>query len=265
MLSSGDERFAQLLFRALEARGNDSLKVIDRAQSRAAARGAGYDNSLNLTLDEARDLGAALGCDFYLLGDAGVLRRSASTRPVYYEAYATIFVVSSRSGRLISWDRASFDAETPAAAEVMLAAELPRRAAGRLREVILRAAEDEPIERAAELRRDALLIENVPEEETSAAEFRPPQPYRRLRPTYTEAAARADVAATIDVVAEIDVGGAVRSVTVTRWGGFGLDEEVAATVRRMHFRPAMREGAPVPIKALLRYNFRPPPRSGSAR
>ena len=48
---------------------------------------------------------------------------------------------------------------------------------------------------------------------------------------------------------------------VVRWAGFGLDEEVVATVRRMHFRPAQREGEPVPVRVLLRYNFRKPPKS----
>src|SRR5467141_429424 len=46
------------------------LSLLDREQSRTAARGAGYTGSLNLTLAEARDLGAAIGCDFYITGNA---------------------------------------------------------------------------------------------------------------------------------------------------------------------------------------------------
>jgi outer membrane biosynthesis protein TonB len=47
---------------------------------------------------------------------------------------------------------------------------------------------------------------------------------------------------------------------VVRWAGFGLDEATVATVRQLHFFPAMRNGAAVPLRVLLRYNFRKPPR-----
>jgi outer membrane biosynthesis protein TonB len=45
-----------------------------------------------------------------------------------------------------------------------------------------------------------------------------------------------------------------------RWAGYGLNEAVIATVRQLHFRPALRDGQPVPIRVLLRYNFRRPAR-----
>src|SRR5688500_14724875 len=68
------------------------LIAVDRDQALAAARGAGYAGSLNLSLDEARNLGAVLGCDFFILGDAQTLRRSPSTGSSYFEAYATMFL-----------------------------------------------------------------------------------------------------------------------------------------------------------------------------
>src|SRR5436190_4445723 len=40
--------------------------VLDRDQCRVAARGIGYSGSLNLSVQEARDLGAAIGSDFYI-------------------------------------------------------------------------------------------------------------------------------------------------------------------------------------------------------
>ncbi|HEX8098522.1 MAG TPA: hypothetical protein VF507_10815 [Pyrinomonadaceae bacterium] len=70
-----------------------AVSVVDRGQARAAARGAGYTGSLNMTLEEARDLGAAIDCDFFITGDAQTLRRSPSAGPTYYEAYAAVFVV----------------------------------------------------------------------------------------------------------------------------------------------------------------------------
>src|SRR5919205_1422782 len=87
------ERVAERLTKVLGSavRTETKLAVLDRGLSRAAARGVGYAGSLNMTLAEARTLGAAVGCDFFVAGDAQTLRRSSSARPVYYEAYATLF------------------------------------------------------------------------------------------------------------------------------------------------------------------------------
>ncbi len=64
----------------------------------------------------------------------------------------------------------------------------------------------------------------------------------------------------MDVLVDIDARGEVAHVEVVRWAGFGLDEATVHTVRQMHFRPAMRDGAPIPLRVLLRYNFRKPPK-----
>jgi TonB family protein len=250
-------RMADRVSQALSANG--ALLLTDREEGRAAARGAGYAGSLNLTLEEARDLGAAIGADFYITGDAQTLRRSPSKSPVYYEAYASIFIVSARSGRLIMWDRPSFERGTPEEAERALQAELAQRAAARYSALINAAAESEREERAVSTAHGVPLIEEVPAEDSPDARgLRPPAPYRRLRPAYPETAERAEAEATVDVLVDIDADGEVARVEVVRWAGFGLDEECVNTIRRMHFRPAMRDGQVVPMRALLRYNFRRP-------
>jgi TonB family protein len=238
------------------------LSLLDRGLSRAAARGVGYRGSLNLTLREARDLGAAVGCDLLVIGDAQTLRRSPSQRAPYFESYASIFVVSTRTGRLVLWERPAAEGPTPERAEASLMALLDARAAARYlaaaagarareeRERLERAGTDEP----------ASLIDLSAEEGGGFnGDVREPAPFRRLRPAYTEAAARAEAEATVDALVEIDAAGKVVRVEVVRWAGFGLDEAVVDVVRQMHFRPATRDGVPVPSRVLLRYNFRRPP------
>src|SRR5262249_8207706 len=100
---------ADLFLEKLKSTG--SIRAVDRDASRSAARGAAYKGSLNLSLKEARDLGEAIDCDFYFLGDAQTLRRSASARPAYFESYASIFLVSARTGKLVMWRRPSFEAD----------------------------------------------------------------------------------------------------------------------------------------------------------
>jgi TonB family protein len=255
------ERLAEMLSSA--AFMGTRLTVLDRGMSRAAARGVGYAGSLNLTLAEARALGAAVGCDFFLAGDAQTVRRSSSARPVYYESYATVFAVSAHTGRLVHWYRPSEEADTPEAAEAALLAALDVGAAARYVISVSDAAAREERERFAPEEPGAAAVIDLSTDEGAAAnrDLREPAPFRRLRPAYTDAAARAEAEATVDALVEVGADGEVGDVRVVRWAGFGLDEEVVATVRRLHFRPAQREGEPVPVRVLLRYNFRKPPKS----
>ena len=234
------------------------ISVIDRAQSRAAAQGIGYAGSLNMTLIEARDLGAAIGCDFFIIGQAQTPRRFHSSDSARYEASAAIFIVSARTGKLVLWDRPSLAAPTPVQAENDLRSALSSsERTARYVTAIRRKQEDEQIERERELTRETVSIEDAPEEGSEAARgFRAPEPYRRLRPPYPETAAQAEAEATVDVQVEIGTDGEVGKVEIVRWAGFGLDEAVISTVRQLHFRPAMRDGVPVPVRVLLRYNFR---------
>jgi TonB family protein len=240
----------------------ETIEILDRDQARAATRGAGYAGSLNLSLIEARNLGAVLGSDFFVLGDAQTLRRSPSAGPVYFEAYASIFLVSARSGRLISWGRPNFRATTAAAAEHSLLSEL---AGAPLRNRILvsahRAAVDERAERAIIIDGEIPIIEEAPDDDkvAEAEGLRLPKPYRRFVPAYPETAAAAEAEAVVDVLVDLDSNGEVQRAEVVRWGGFGLDQATLDTIHKLHFFPAMRAGVAVPIRVLLRYNFRKPP------
>ena len=237
--------------------------VVPRAQGRAAARGVGYSGALNLSLAEARDLGAAVGCDFLVAGDAQTLRRSAFDRADYYESYAALFLVSARTGRLLLWEQTAAEAATAPAAEQLMLAELGRRLE-RYAELLRAARARERAEKLSALERDTPVIADVPEADSpEAARLRPPRPYRRLQPAYTDAAARMGTEATVDVLVEIDAAGEVGQIEVVRWAGYGLNEAVIATVRQMHFFPALRDGAPVAMRVLLRYNFRKPKQEGN--
>ncbi|MDQ5845859.1 MAG: TonB family protein [Acidobacteriota bacterium] len=237
------------------------VTVLDRDQVRAAAAGAGYAGSINLSVGEARDLGAALGSEFFVLGDAQTLRRSPSTGPIYFDSYASIFLVSSRTGRLIFWERPNVRASTAPAAEELLLTELSKNdLRQRLITAMRRAREDERGERELTSERQVPVIEAAPDDDklAEAEGLRLPRPYRRLVPAYPESAAKAEAEATVDVLVDLDAEGEVKRVEVARWAGFGLDQATIETVQRLHFFPAMREGVAIPIRVLLRYNFRKP-------
>jgi TonB family protein len=237
------------------------LTVLDHDQAQMAARGIGYGGSLNMTLQEGRDLGAAIGCDYYIIGESQTLRRSPSNAPLYYESYASIFLISARTGKLITWSRPSFQAATSEAAERLLLAELSSADVRQRYLVPVRKAhEDERQQRelAPEAQVPVITDASVEGNQTNPG-LRLPRPFRQLHPAYPETAARAEVEATVDVLADLDAEGEVTNVEVTRWAGFGLDEATVNSVRQLHFFPAMHNDTPIPIRVLLRYNFRKPP------
>jgi TonB family protein len=241
--------------------GVREFTVIDRDQSSAAALGAGFEGSLNLPIQQARDLAAAMGCDFYFIGDAQTLRRVPSTKPPYYESFATVFLVSGRTGRLVLWERPTVQRDAAEDSEKALLAIL---SSAETREhyfvAMRRAQEDERAERVNAVESPAQIIEVMTDEAVETnQEVRAPRPYRRFKPPYPEAAARAEVEATVDVLVDIDARGEVGRIEISRWAGYGLDQSVIDTVKQMHFFPAMRNGSALPMRVLLRYNFRKPP------
>ena len=235
--------------------------VIDPDQASAAANGAGFEGSLNLTIQQARDLGEVIDCDFYFIGAAQTLKRSPSIKPSYYESYATIFLVSARTGRLVLWERPLTQRDTPEESEKALL-EILSSAETRQHYVVVmrRALEDERAERITAVAGGAPIIEVMSDDDSETnQDVRAPRPYRRLKPPYPESAARAEVEATVDVLVDIDARGEVGRVEIARWAGYGLDQSVLDTVKQMHFFPAMRNGVATPMRVLLRYNFRKPP------
>jgi TonB family protein len=244
-------------------RASGAVQVGDADLGRAAAKGIGYSGSLNLTITEARDLGAALAAEFYIIGDAQTLRRSSFEKPVYFEAYCSIFLVSTHTGKLLFWDRPSFVSDEATRAEALLSQYIADPAfTSRLLAVIKKAQDEERIQRTVLVTPVDAVIEEAPEDEKTAADqgLRFPRPYRRLRPAYPNTAARAEAEAVVDVAVDVGADGEVGEVQIVRWAGFGLDESTVATVRQLHFFPAMKNSAPIPMRVLLRYNFRKPPR-----
>lgn len=246
-----------------EAATAKQFALIDKDMATAAARGSGFQGSLNLTTEEARDMGAAIGCEFFFVGDAQTVRRSPSTGAAYFESYASTFIVSARTGRLIFWERPLERRDTAEEAEqallqVLTSGETRRRYQIELR----RALEDERAQRESAIEKPASIIEVMSEDDkVEPQETRPPRPFRRLKPPYPEAAARAEVEAVVDVLVDVDARGEISHLEIARWAGYGLDESVIDTVKQMHFFPAMRAGVAIPMRVLLRYNFRKPPKS----
>lgn len=240
--------------RAYSARLAEHLKervnLFDSDLSQAAYQSISPATPFNLTTTDAKLIGETIGCDFLILLRSATQRRSAFRRDEYYEAYAHIYVVSSRTGRLVYWKNQRYEAAKPDAVAMLLDDSVD----GLTKELVSKMKSTQSDERNA---LPAPSIEEVPDADSPAAKnFKAPIPYRRIKPEYTTEAALYGVTATVEILVDTDTNGAIARTEIVRWAGFGLEESVEKAVRAMNWRPAFRGGKPLAMRFFLRYNFK---------
>ena len=239
------EKFAEKLTDSLF----EKFKVLDSSLSETAFLSSNPEKPFNLTVEEAKIIGAAIGCEFFLLVRSENLRRYSFEKKEYFESFAAVYAVSSRTGRLVFWKLKTFNGYKSADAERLLfdsIADLAKEISDKLPNI----AKEEFNEKVSKL-------EEIPDENSfEAKNFRSPLPYRRISPQYTAIANLYNIAATIDIEVDFDETGKILLTKIVRWAGFGLDESVTETVRKMNWRPATRNQKTLPIRVLLRYNFK---------
>ncbi|HXH69193.1 MAG TPA: energy transducer TonB [Pyrinomonadaceae bacterium] len=234
----------------LETSLSKNFRVLDASLSETAYRSTNYEKPFNLSLAEAKNIGAAIGCDYFLLVKVGTLRRYSFEKKEFYESFAIVYTVSSHTGRLVFWKLINSETETVEKSKRKLfdsLSDLSAELSGRLK---LAAKEELSEKPAAKL--EELPVENSPE----AKNFRPPLPYKRIKPEYTKTANLYSVEVTVDAKIDVDENGKILKMEIVRWAGFGLDESVTETIRKMQWRAASRDGKTLPLRVLLRYNFK---------
>lgn len=238
------ERFAAKIESALEAR----FRVLDRSMAESAFRSAEIPEPFNMSSEEGVRLGSVIGCDVFVVLRAAVQRRESLDRPAYFEAYAVSYVIDARSGEMIAWDLMSREAPVGEQAATRLLSDAAEMAAA------ISSAIEQRSTRISQMPRG--YLESVPEPGSrAAAGLTTPIPYKRIKPEYTSTAYLYGIKGTVDIEVQIDADGSVAGTRIVRWVGFGLERSVEDAVRSMNWRPAMRNGKPLPMRILLRYNF----------
>jgi TonB family protein len=232
------------------------IKLVERAQLRPALAAIGYDGSINMTLDDARRMGAAIGCDFFITGKAEAIARSAREGESHQEAIIAVMIVDGRAGSLSLFDLINEKAETKELAIEKAGAAIKTRAGDYVTRLLdLRAAQAE-VPRASTLQ-GGEPVEDIPDLQSPlAAGFKPPEFLNRVKPEYTPQADASDISATVEARVVFKSDGQVGDIEIIMWAGFGLDESAAAAIRQLRFKPATRDGRPVSVRATVRYNFR---------
>lgn len=216
------------------------LNSLDSDLVANAFRSTTYENIYNLSNSEAKLIGETVGCEFFVIIRADNFKRSSFAKDNYFESFAAVYLVNSRTGHLIFWKLYNFeDTKMEIANEKLFAAV----------NIIVTEIKDN-------LKSEKFykpIIEELPEDDKN---YRSPLPFKRLKPLYTEVASLFLVSATVDIEVDLDEKGKITRTEIVRWAGFGLDESVTETVKKMNWRPAMKSGKTLPIRVLLRYNFK---------
>jgi len=83
-----------------------------------------------------------------------------------------------------------------------------------------------------------------------------PVPIYKPEPAYSEEARKAKYQGTVVLWIVVDASGGVTDCKVVKPLGLGLDEKAVETVRTWKFKPAMKNGTPVPVRVLVEVSFR---------
>lgn len=241
--------------------GQDSRVVlVDETIVRPALAGVRFDGSINMTRDDARRAGAAIGCDFFITGKLEIVTRSEKKAESHEESFAGVMIVNARSGELALFDFLSEKAASREIAVNALEQAIRQRFAGYVDQVLAIRAHRQsivPLPPATARTTVVTIVEDLPDQDSPrSVGFKPPQFISRVKPGYTTEAEQADITATVEMMAIFQSDGNVGAIEITRWGGFGLDESAAAAVRQFKFSPASRDGKPISVRAMIRYNFR---------
>lgn len=83
-----------------------------------------------------------------------------------------------------------------------------------------------------------------------------PIPIYKPEPPYSEQARKAKYQGTVVLWIVVDAQGNVTDAQVVKPLGMGLDQNAIKTVKTWKFKPAMRNGSPVPVKVMVEVSFR---------
>jgi TonB family protein len=208
-------------------------------------------NLLNLSRNQARNFGLALGVDIFVVARTRLVERTGVGANLYGECYVAVGFVGTRSGQLLVFDFIETRASTTGEALALAASRIKEHS--QFYAERMRAGFKEQFEAKRLSAEDSAAIE-LPEED-SESDIEPPTFSSRQQPEYTETARKMGISAVVEIEAVLRRDGTIGNTEVMRWAGFGLDESAVAAVRHLKFKPATMKNLPVSCRALIRYNF----------
>jgi TonB family protein len=86
--------------------------------------------------------------------------------------------------------------------------------------------------------------------------MKPPTLAYKVEPEYSEEARAAKYSGTVLLKIVVDVDGKAKNIEVVNGLGLGLDEKAVLAIQQWKFKPAEKDGLPVPVMAQIEVNFK---------
>ena len=99
----------------------------------------------------------------------------------------------------------------------------------------------------------------IPRYRHGDSRFTLPAVVQKVDPVYTKQALDAKVEGFVALSLTVRADGLADDVAIIRGVGLGLDEKAMECLRTWRFRPATRDGEPVPVRVTVEIRFRLPP------
>jgi TonB family protein len=227
---------------------SSQVRLLDPSLTAAAAKGFGYAGSLNLSLGQARDLGTVIGCDYIVLGRAGLSPHSPAAGQLAPRAWLGLFIVESRTGRLAAFEFFEHTRATPADAAKAVSEDIQSKLTRHTERLGYGPGESPPQDHTT-------IIEVNDPDKPTPPQFDPPQILASSKPTFTKPAQTADITATVELNVTFLANGTIGPIKIARWAGFGLDESAMETAQHIKFKPARLNGRLVTARAVVQYKF----------
>jgi protein TonB len=98
----------------------------------------------------------------------------------------------------------------------------------------------------------------IPQYSRGESRYTLPAVIRKVEPVYTKQALAAMFEGFVALSLTVRADGLAENVTVIRGVGLGLNENAVECLKSWRFRPATRDGEPVPARVTVEINFRLP-------
>lgn len=212
-----------------------------------------FANRMNLSCQDARNLGQALGTEVFLVVKSKLVERAEVGATLYGECYLALAFVSSRSGQLILFDFIETKEST-----LIQAAQI---ASKQLVENLPNYGKEISVFLANELKTpslDPIDLEAIEIPDTSSPlneRFDQPEFLKRSQPIYSEQARKMAVSASVELEVVLRKDATIGNIKILHWAGFDLEKAAITAIKQLQFEPALLDGEPISCLAVIRYNF----------
>lgn len=210
-------------------------------------------NRINLSCQDARNLGQALGTEVFLVVKSKLVERAEVGATLYGECYLALAFVSSRSGQLILFDFIETKEST-----LIQAAQIANK---QLAEYLPNYSKEISAFLANELKPpsfDPIDLEAIEIPDTNSPlneRFDQPEFLKRSQPIYSEKARKMAVSASVELEVVLRKDSTIGNIKILHWAGFDLEQAAIAAIKQLQFEPALLDGEPISCRAVIRYNF----------